>query len=123
MQQRMRVERLLEDLECQLLEPQVRKSELVSKLLADDFREFGSSGKQFTKTQVVAALQAEALVEVTASEFKVQLLSPQVALVTYRLQRHGKPPIYTLRSSTWQQREGQWQLIFHQGTLANVETA
>jgi len=112
------VEKLLEDLERQLLVPWVRKSELVFELLAEEFVEFGSSGRQFTKAQIVGALQAEALVEVTASEFKVQLLSSQVALVTYRAQRHGEPPVYTLRSSIWQQREGQWQMVFHQGTLA-----
>src|ERR1041384_2414439 len=112
------LEKLLEDFERQLLVPQVRKSELVFELLAEEFVEFGSSGRQFTKAQVVAALQAEAPIQVTASEFKVQLLSSQVALVTYRAQRHGEPPIHTLRSSIWQQREGQWQMVFHHGTLA-----
>jgi hypothetical protein len=116
------LEKLLEDFERQLLVPQVRKSELVFELLAEEFVEFGSSGRQFTKAQVVAALQAEAPIQVTASEFKVQLLSSQVALVTYRAQRHGEPPIHTLRSSIWQQREGQWQMVFHQGTLAASQT-
>ena len=116
------VEELLEDLERQLLEPWARKSELVSELLAEEFVEFGSSGRQFTKTQIVAALQAEAPVRITASEFKVQLLSSQIALVTYRAQRHSEPPVHTLRSSIWQQREGQWQMVFHQGTLTVSQT-
>lgn len=116
------VENLLEDLERQLLVPRARKSELVFELLAEEFVEFGSSGRQFTKAEIVAALQAEAPVEVTASEFKVQLLSSQVALVTYRAQRHGEPPVHTLRSSIWELREGQWQMVFHQGTLAASQT-
>jgi len=43
------IERLLEALERQLLEPQARKSILVSELLAEEFVEFGSSGRQFNK--------------------------------------------------------------------------
>jgi hypothetical protein len=43
------VERLLEKLERQLLEPQARKSVVVSELLAEEFVEFGSSGRQFNK--------------------------------------------------------------------------
>jgi len=116
------LESLLEKLESQLLVLQLRKSELVSELLAEEFVEFGSSGRRFNKAQIVAALQAEAPVEITASQFKVQLLSSQIALVTYRAQRHGEPPVHTLRSSIWQQREGHWQIVFHQGTLTAVQT-
>ena len=116
------VEKLLEDLECQLLAPRARKAELVFQLLAEEFVEFGSSGRQFTKAQIVAALQAEAPVHITASELKVQLLSSQVPLVTYRAQRHSDPPVHSLRSSIWLQREGQWQMVFHQGTLTVSQT-
>jgi hypothetical protein len=116
------VEKLLEDLERQLLVPRARKSELVFELLAEEFVEFGSSGRQFTKAQIVAALQAEAPVQITASEFNVQLLSSQVALVTYRAQRHCDPPVHSLRSSIWLQREAQWQMVFHQGTLTVSQT-
>lgn len=112
------VEALLETLERQLLEPQVRKSSAVSELLAEEFVEFGSSGRQFNKVQILAALQSEASTKVSASQFKVRLLSSQVALVTYRAQRHSEPPVHTLRSSIWQQREGQWKMVFHQGTPA-----
>jgi len=116
------VEKLLEDFEHQLLVPRARKSELVFELLAEEFVEFGTSGRQFTKAQIVAALQDEVPVRITVSEFKVQLLSAQVALVTYRAQRHSDPPVNSLRSSIWLQREGQWQMVFHQGTLAVSQT-
>jgi hypothetical protein len=116
------VETLLEKLERQLLVPQFRKSLLVSELLAEDFVEFGSSGRRFNKVEILAALEAEAPVEITASQFKVELLSSQIALVTYHAQRHGEPSVHTLRSSIWQQREGQWQIVFHHGTVTTVET-
>jgi hypothetical protein len=114
--------RLLEDLERQLLAPDVRKSEVVGRLLAEEFVEFGSSGRQFSKPQIIAALQAEAPVEVSASDFVVRLLSPEVALITYRALRQSQPPVSTLRSSIWQQRKGHWQMVFHQGTRAEAQT-
>jgi hypothetical protein len=107
----------LRELEESLLVPHVRKSERLAELLADNFLEFGSSGRIYTKADLVATLQAELPVTQTTSEFRVAILAPHVALVTYRIHRHGAPPIYTLRSSIWQLKEAQWQMVFHQATL------
>jgi len=111
-----RIARQLKDLEQQLLEPEARKSDTVLTLLADEFMEFGSSGRQYTKAEIVAVLHAEEPVEITASHFEVKLLSTEIALVTYRAQRQGNPPVNTLRSSIWQRRDDHWQIVFHQGT-------
>ncbi|HVN83698.1 MAG TPA: DUF4440 domain-containing protein [Candidatus Binatia bacterium] len=116
MQEQGPVEQLLEGYERSLLDPSVRKSEVVSALLADSFVEFGSSGRVCTKAQVVASLRAESPVAVSASQFEVRLLASHIALVTYRAQSHTEPPIHTLRSSLWQHCEGKWQIVFHQGT-------
>jgi hypothetical protein len=111
------IERQLQDLELSLLQPSVRKSERVAELLAEGFVEFGSSGRTFTKAQIISSLRAEtAPPELSATQFKVQLLAPHVALVTYRVLRRSEPPVHTLRSSIWEQRQGQWQMVFHQGT-------
>ena len=110
----------LHGLEESLLEPSVRKAERVSELLAEGFTEFGSSGRKFNKAQILAALRAESGVKVTATQFQVELLAPQTALVTYRACRHTEPPVHTLRSSIWQQLHGQWQMVFHQGTITSV---
>lgn len=115
------IERLLEANERSLLEASVRKSSLVSELLAESFVEFGSSGRVFTKAQIVAALLEESSVEVSASAFEVRLLAPGVALVTYRTERHAKPPVHSLRSSIWVQAEGKWQMVFHQGTPSSKQ--
>jgi hypothetical protein len=109
----------LRSLEELLLQSDVRKSERVSRLLADGFIEFGSSGRVFTKAQIVSALGSEHPTTITAHDFSVSLLAPHVALVTYRAHLHTEPPVYTLRSSIWQQRGGQWQMAFHQGTVAS----
>lgn len=103
----------LQELEESWLRSSVRKSEHVSQLLAEDFFEFGSSGLPLSKAQIMASLQAESTAKFTATEFKVQLLAPQIALVTYRAYRHGEPPVFTLRSSVWQQQKdcGKWSFI------------
>lgn len=100
-----------------MLESDVRKSEAMLELLADDFVEFGSSGRTYTKAELVALLQAETPSVQRTSDFKVALLSPEVGLITYVIRREGEPPVYSLRSSVWQLRGERWQLIFHQGTV------
>ncbi|MEJ7607687.1 MAG: nuclear transport factor 2 family protein [Bryobacteraceae bacterium] len=47
-------------LEALLLQPSVRSDiQELSRLLSDDFVEFGSSGRVFDKQQVIALLQAQ----------------------------------------------------------------
>lgn len=86
----------------------------LSALIADDFLEFGASGRTWD-----AALMRETLSgavpgdPVFLDDFEVALLAPDVALATYRL----GPPRPSNRSSVWVQRGGRWQVRFHQGTL------
>jgi hypothetical protein len=107
----------LQELEESLLQPDVRKSPRLSELLADDFLEFASTGRTYAKADLVAALAAEIRVVQTTSEFKVAMVAPHVALVTYRLEKHAEPPVHTRRSSLWQMREGEWKMVFHQATV------
>lgn len=109
----------LQGLEESLLQPGVRKSERASQLLADSFVEFGSSGRTFTKEQSISSMHAESPVDCTATGFNVRLLAPHIALVTYRACLHSVPPVFSMRSSIWQQRNGQWQMGFHQGTISS----
>jgi hypothetical protein len=111
------VQKLLVEMESSLLRSNIRQSDVVSMLLSEDFIEFGSSGQVFAKPDIIAALQSEPAIQFTASEFHVRLVASDVAMVTYRVIRHIDPPVSTLRSSMWVQKEGHWQMIFHQGTL------
>jgi hypothetical protein len=115
------VEAQLRHLEEQLLRPEVRASvERVTALLADDFVEFGSSGQVFDKKQIIEALRTETATKRSLSDFESTLLSDNIALVTYRATRTskaGERPVTTLRSSIWRLHDGQWQMVFHQGTL------
>lgn len=107
----------LRELEESLLMPDIRKSNRLFELLADEFVEFGSSGRVYTKADLVAVLQAEQPMTQTTSDFWATLLAPDVALLTYRIRLHKTPPVDTLRSSLWRQMQGQWKMVFHQATI------
>jgi hypothetical protein len=110
----------LRKLEELLASPEIRRNPAeLSRLIADDFREFGSSGRIFDKRQIIDALTKQPAVEVWLEDFQAQFLAPDLALVTY----HGncKSPesgkvSHSLRSSIWRNRNGQWEVVFHQGT-------
>jgi hypothetical protein len=114
------LEKHLRELEERLLQTEVRKSpEELDQLLADDFVEIGSSGRLFNKQQIIEGLINETPVHRTLLDFKIKLLAPDVALVTYRVHNHEEQR-YSLRSSIWKRNEDRWQMVFHQGTLTPV---
>ena len=101
-------------LEERLLDPRVRRlASEVEKLLADDFCEFGSSGRIYDKAKVVEELQKDPDFDGprTIVDFSARELSSSVALVTYRIRETG-----TLRSSVWRNDGKGWRMLFHQGT-------
>ena len=109
----------LRELEERLLLPDVRRSRpAVSALLADEFVEFGSSGRVYDRQQTLALLESAEQVETVIRDFAARLLTPEVALVTYRSVRRDTPrgAADALRSSIWTRRNGRWQMLFHQGT-------
>jgi hypothetical protein len=110
----------LRDLELELLQPGVRRSpQLLSNLMADEFREFGSSGRIFTKDQIIDALRTESPVQISISNFRAETIGESAALVTYQAARRDDAndrDIISLRSSLWVIRDGRWQILFHQGT-------
>lgn len=118
---------LLRELEERLLASDVRSSrEDLSDLLADDFVEFGRSGRVYDRRQAIEALSAEidrnASIERTASDFRISLLAQGVALLTYRSTRRsaaGESVAHSLRSSIWKLADGRWRMVFHQGTPAD----
>lgn len=117
-------EGLLRALEERLLRADVRQSLAeLDALLADDFLEFGSSGRIYNKRQVLGALQHEAPATNSITAFRAKVLAPNVVLVTYQARRSGTTETATahsLRSSLWQFLDGRWQIIFHQGTTSNA---
>lgn len=116
----MQLQACLLELETRLLQPEVRSSEqTLLQLLAEDFVEFGASGIVWTRTAIIQVLAQEPHTQRSLSDFKLTPLSADTALVTYRSHRHatsGAPAAHALRSSIWKLNQGNWQLLFHQGT-------
>lgn len=114
------LEEQLRLLEERLLQPEVRRSaEALGELLADEFVEFGSSGRVYSKRDAIEGLAHARTIRITLSDFKATLLAPGVALATYRAVKHDEPRAamkHSLRSSIWKLLDGRWQVIFHQGT-------
>ncbi|WP_256868353.1 nuclear transport factor 2 family protein [Candidatus Entotheonella palauensis] len=112
----------LRHLEERLLQPEVRQvAEAVSGLLAEEFVEFGSSGRIYGREEIVEALRSESPMQRSLSHFRTSVLAPGVVLVTYRAvrSRGGEVPCQSsLRSSVWKLIDGRWQMMFHQGTVA-----
>ena len=108
--------RLLQRLEIELLSPSIRKSERVAQLLADGFTEIGSSGRVYNKAEIISALRSEPPSNITASEFSVQLIASGTVLLRYVACRQSANAVYSWRSSIWQLQNGQWHMLFHQGT-------
>ena len=116
----------LRKLEESLTKPETRRSaEELGRLLADDFREFGGSGRVFDKRQIIDALQNQPAVQLWLDDFQVRCLAPDVVLVTYRGNCRfpaSDKVSHSLRSSIWRNRDGRWEVVFHQGTPSAQET-
>ncbi len=111
----------LRALEESLLQPDVRKSSQLATPLADQFIEFGTSGRTFTKQGQVDVLQAESPSIQTTDNFKLTMLAPTVTLLTHFIRHEDSPPGYSLRSSVWHQRSEGWQMAFHQSTRTSAQ--
>lgn len=106
----------LNSLEERLLQPDIRTSaDELNLLLADDFLEFGRSGKDYNKQQTIDGLAKAPSLLITLMNFEIKPLAPNVMLVTYLTVIHCDMA-YSLRSSIWKFNDGAWQMIFHQGT-------
>jgi hypothetical protein len=117
----------LKELEERLLDPSIRRDpKQVAPLLADDFREFGSSGRVFDKAAILKDLQDEPTRPAyLLSDFAIREISPTAVLITYKATRRspsGETIGQSWRSSLWVCLDGAWQIIFHQGTPIPQET-
>jgi hypothetical protein len=90
-----------------------------SALIAEDFVEFGASGKVWTKAEILAAMPGWSPRKRIVENFRVRELSASVCLVTYKSvapEKDGQAKSFSLRSSLWQHAGGSWQIVFHHGT-------
>ena len=85
----------------------------MAELLADDFEEYGSSGRVFRKSDVLESVGGA--VAYSLSEFTCHDIAQGVTLVKYLSETENST---ALRSSLWVQSSGNWQLLHHQATVA-----
>lgn len=107
----MRVADKLRALEEQLLQTDFRRNrKAVSKLLANDFREFGSSGRVWNKQQILDLLETEPVFHATVQDFQAVELVSGVFLVTYTavVDRAGAETAASLRTSIL--GDAQWSM-------------
>lgn len=89
-------------MEQALLQPEVRRSaERLDELLADGFREFGSSGRVYDKQAILRMLPSEtSTADYVISDFDVERLAEGVVLATYTVtETAGGETMRSLRSS------------------------
>lgn len=111
----------LRQLEESLLDASVRRDRRkMRSMLADDFLEFGSSGRMWNRKGIIELLSQEtAFVPPAIEEFRCAVLTDDVRLVTYRTVRTDPGSgevLASLRSSIWINDSGTWRMRFHQGT-------
>lgn len=79
--------------------------EHMERVLAADFREFGRSGRTYTRADILAFKPSE--LDAVLRDLEIRALGPNVALVTYRseLLSDGDPAL-AHRSSIWTLLDG-----------------
>jgi hypothetical protein len=109
---------LVMDRELAMLSFPVRRSaRQVDELLDPDFSEIGSSGRLWTRAEMMSALAGELSEEacaIEATEMAGVVVGPELVLLTYVSDRRGRR---VRRSSLWRRSAGSWRLLHHQGTL------
>lgn len=110
----------IKELEFSLLKPEVRSSKAaLGRLLTDDFVEFGTSGKKYTKADILERLpNTLENVEYRVSDFSVETPSANTAIAMFKTERttDGKDKVISQRSSHWRKTEKGWQMFFHEAT-------
>jgi len=85
----------------------------VEALLADNFMEFGASGRVWKRAELIAALDGHGARKYVIERVESRSLGPEAVLLTYHVCVDGR---LSLRSSVWQRINGYWRMTFHQGT-------
>lgn len=90
-----------------------------ARMTAEDFWEIGASGQRYSREYVFDVLDARRAAPVDESDwetrdFHCRELAPDVYLLTYTLRQGNR---LTRRSTIWRRAGGDWQIVFHQGTV------
>ena len=85
------------------------------------FWETGASGRRYSRAQVLDVLEQRSANPVDdpweTTDFYCQELAPGLYLLTYTLLQGQR---VTRRATLWRRTEAGWQIVYHQGTLAEA---
>lgn len=102
----------------QLLD-KVDSLDVLAELIENEFIEIGSSALIYDKAEVIRWLATNDQSERTGTSFKTQFLAENIILLTYISSIKNTPLAENkkaMRSSIWRLKDGQWRMVFHQGT-------
>jgi hypothetical protein len=110
--------------ELQRREPIFHRPELgttradFERMTVEDFWEIGASGPRYSREYVLDVLEerqsSPGADRWETSDFRCQELAADVYLLTYTLRQEQR---VTRRATIWQRMEGEWKIVFHQGTI------
>lgn len=112
-------------LENDLLKSETRKSsQKINELLANNFIEFCSNGKEYhyKNGDVFQTQDDRNTLCWEILNFEIKELSNGCILAMYKVIKHNEDDEnkkYSLRSSIWKYYDEKWKMIFHQGTVSS----
>ena len=89
-----------------------------------DYWEVGASGRRYSRAFILRKLTVDfPYVDAAAAgwqtmDFGLRRLGPDTYLLTYTLDQAGRR---TRRATIWQNSEGGWRILYHQGTIIAAE--
>ena len=93
--------------------------DVLADLIDNEFMEVGSSAAVYDKAEVMRWLASDDQSERIGTSFKTHLIAENVILLTYISTIKDTPVAESkraMRSSIWRLTDGQWRMVFHQGT-------
>jgi len=98
--------------------PTLSRSDL-ARLIDPAFVEIGASARRWDREATLALLERRRDAPPSGSwrarDFEAFALAPDLVLLLYAFESDRT----TLRSSLWRRREGEWKIVFHQGTIVS----
>lgn len=89
----------------------------MKRIIAEDYIEFGRSGRTYDRASVLAAPRQPIVAVIPLPNFQARSLSDSIAQVTYDSHVvYEGAVLYAHRSSIWSLEPDGWKLRFHQGT-------
>lgn len=88
----------------------------MNEILADNFIEFGRSGRIYTREEILSAPHQEINISLPLKNMVINRVTDELVLITYRSEVYYDVLEAANRSSLWILSDDRWRLRFHQGT-------